>query len=95
MKIYQKYLKIYSEGLIGYATLSILFQSCLGSAAAMYILINGVNPMQMVQLFIVVILCMIFNGAVLSQQSAKTIFNLLLLSVFASTLLIIINALFL
>lgn len=93
MKTYQKYLDNYSRGLIGFATLSVLFQSCLGSAAAMYILMNGVTPGQMVQLFVIVILCMGFNGAVLSQQSAKTIFNLLLLSVLASTVLIIANAL--
>ncbi|MFL9837629.1 hypothetical protein ABS768_08980 [Flavobacterium sp. ST-75] len=53
MKTYQKYLENYKRGFIGFNTLGILFQSCLGSAAAMLVLQNGTSLAQMVQLFFI------------------------------------------
>ena len=94
MSSYQKYLDSYARGYIGFNTIAILFQSCWGSAAAMVILQNGNAPLQMVQLFFVVILCMIFNGSVLSQQKPKIVFNLLLASVFINTILLVLNVFF-
>jgi hypothetical protein len=94
MSTYQKYLDGYARGYIGFNTIAILFQSCWGSAAAMVILQNGNSPGQMVQLFFVVILCMVFNGCVLSQQKPKIVFNMLLASVTVNTLLLIANIFF-
>jgi hypothetical protein len=91
MSYYQKYLDNYSRGYIGYNTLGILFQSCLGSVAAMLVLQNGVSPAQMIQLFFVTIFCMCFNGAVLSQQKPKIVFNMLIATILVSVIISIIN----
>lgn len=91
MSYYQKCLDSYSRGLIGFNTLAILFQSCLGSAAAMMVLRNGTDQGQMIQLFFTVMSCMIFNGSVLAQQKPKLIFNLLLASIIINTTVIILN----
>ncbi|WP_109302506.1 hypothetical protein [Aquimarina sp. AU474] len=91
MKIYQEYLEEYTEGIIGYTPLAIIGQSCLGSVAAMFILMNGNSALQMFQLFIVTIMCMFYNGAMLSQQKPKLSFNLLVLSVAVSVVVTIIN----
>ncbi|MEW7277806.1 hypothetical protein ABW636_04360 [Aquimarina sp. 2201CG1-2-11] len=91
MKIYKEYLEEYSKGIIGYTPLAIIGQSCLGSVAAMFILMNGNSASQMFQLFIITIMCMFYNGAMLSQQKPKISFNLLIASVFASIVISIIN----
>ncbi len=91
MKIHQNYLNEYSQGLMGYAAIAIIGQSCLGSIAVMYTLMNGNAFPQMFQLFIITSMCMLYNGAILSQQKAKWSFNLLLISIISSIMFIIIN----
>ncbi|MES2485016.1 MAG: hypothetical protein V4581_03595 [Bacteroidota bacterium] len=76
---------------MGFTTLSVMVQSCIGGLTAMTILMNGTSPAQMVQLFFTVILCSGFNGAVLAQQSPKLVFNLLIVSVVVNILLMIVN----
>lgn len=94
MSYYKKCLDRYTQGLIGFSTLAILFQTCLGSAVAMMVLRNGTSFGQMVQLFFAVMSCMIFNGSVLAQQKPKLIFNLLLASVIINTTIIFLNLTF-
>lgn len=89
--MYQSYLEEYEKGIIGYSPIAIIGQSCLGSVAAMFVLMNGNSAIQMMQLFIVTILCMLYNAAILSQQKAKISFNLLILSIVASVLLVVLN----
>jgi hypothetical protein len=91
MKTYNNYLESYKRGLIGFATLSILAQSCLGSIAAMLILMGGTSAGQMIQLFFVTIFCMGFNGAVLAQQKPKFVFATLIISISLSIIFSIIN----
>ncbi|GAA4273091.1 hypothetical protein U6A24_07420 [Aquimarina gracilis] len=93
MKIYQKYLEEYSNGIIGYSPIAIIGQSCLGSVAAMFILMNGNEVIQMLQLFLITILCMFYNGAILSQQKPKISFNLLITSVTVSVAIVALNLL--
>ncbi|MBW1294424.1 hypothetical protein [Aquimarina litoralis] len=93
MKIYQNYLEEYTKGIIGYSPIAIIGQSCLGSVAAMFILMNGNSTIQMIQLFIITILCMFFNGAILSQQKPRISFNLLILSTVFSILFVVLNLL--
>jgi hypothetical protein len=93
METYKSYLEAYTKGLLGFNTLGILAQSCLGSIAAMTILMNGTRPLQIVELFFVIILSMGFNVMVLSQQSPKVIFNTLLISVCFNLLMTLINTL--
>ncbi len=91
MELYLNSLKEFKRDIRGYSTIFIIAQSCLGSVAAMYILINGVTPVQMFQLFLVTIACMGFNAGVLSQRSPRTIFNLFIVSLVISTVVLILN----
>ncbi|WP_459211910.1 hypothetical protein [Aquimarina rhabdastrellae] len=91
MSIYKKWTEEFKNGVIGYSSIAIIPQSCLGSIAAMFILMNGNNFAQMIQLFLVVVACMTFNAAVLSQQKPKMIFNLFIISIVTSIVLTIIN----
>jgi len=92
MSYYQKNLDGYIRGFMGFNALAVMVQSCIGGIAAMMVLQNGSTPAQMVQLFFVVILASGFNGAVLSQQKPKLVFDLLLLSVIGNSLIAILNA---
>jgi len=59
--------------------LTIVLQSCLGSIAAMFTLIDkGVYFMG--ELTLIVILCMAYNAAILAQQKVHFVFKLLVLS---------------
>jgi hypothetical protein len=91
MSTYQNLLNTYKSGYYGFTTMSVMVQSCLGGLTAMFILMNGAAPLQMVQLFFTVVLCSAFNGAVLAQQPPKLVFNLLIASVAVNTLLLIYN----
>ena len=91
MSVYHKYFEVFERGFIGYCTLGILAQSCLGSIAAMSILQNGTSFANMFQLFLVVVSCMAFNGAVLAQQKPKVVFNILIWSMLLSIVLSAVN----
>lgn len=91
MSVYQKYFQQFREGFIGNSTMGLLGQSCMGSVAAMSVLQNGTSFFQMFQLFLVVCGCMMFNGAVLSQQKPKTVFNILIFSVVTSVVISVFN----
>lgn len=69
----------------------LLAQSCLGGVASMIILSNGTSFLQMIQLGIVVLVCMSVNTGIIAQLNHKTIFNLLIASVFFSFLFITLN----
>lgn len=91
MRLYNTAFQNFDKNYIGGATMAILGQSCLGAAAAMYILSNGTSVLQMVQLGIIVFASMFANTSILAQMSHKTVFNLNILSVSLSVLLIIVN----
>lgn len=78
----------------GYSTIGIIGQSCIGSLAAMGLLMNAwPDFIKMIFLGLVTLLCMAFNAAVLAQLPAKTTFNLLIVSVLVSCGIIIVNLL--
>lgn len=91
MKTYNKILEEFKEFYLGYAVLAIIAQSCLGSIAAMCILKNGNDLIQMIQLSIIVLICMFFNGSILAQLKPKIVFNLFIISILLSLLMIVIN----
>lgn len=95
MTLYQKTLEDFKKGYLGFATLAIIGQSCLGGAAAMYVLKNGTSLLQMLQLALVVVACSFVNGAILAQQKPKLVFNLIISSVVISIVLIALNTLIL
>ncbi|MES2812896.1 MAG: hypothetical protein V4670_10545 [Bacteroidota bacterium] len=93
MTLYQKTFQDFEEGYLGFTTLAIIGQSCLGGAAAMYILQNGVSLFQMIQLAFVVLACSFANGAILAQQKHKLVFDLIGISVVISAFTIALNTL--
>ena len=91
MRLYNTLYKDFEGLYVGYSALAIILSSCLGSAAAMVILMNGHDFAQMLQLFMVVVVCMGYNSAVLAQMKPKFVFNMLILSLGTSLLLLLIN----
>ncbi|PKD20630.1 hypothetical protein APR41_13220 [Salegentibacter salinarum] len=91
MKLYQTLLADFEEMSMGYSAIGIIASSCLGSVAAMLILMNGHTFIDMLQLFIVVVVCMGFNTVILAQFKSKIVFNALLLSLAISSIFILIN----
>ena len=91
MSLYQKTLSDFNNNFIGFATLIVIGQSCLGSIAAMNVLKNGISLLQMIQLGIIVLICMLVNTSILAQMKHKVIFNLTIIGVISSVLFIFIN----
>lgn len=76
---------------MGSAAMAVIAQSCLGGAAAMYVLTNGTSIAQMIQLAIIVLACIFVNTSILAQMKHRVVFNLLILSTFLSVLFIFLN----
>lgn len=93
MTLYQKTLGDFQQSYVGFAALVIIGQSCLGGAAAMYILENGNSLVQMIQLGLVVITCTLVNVGILAQLTPKTVFNMTIFSAALSLLMILLNLL--
>lgn len=91
MRIYELLYKDFEELFLGYSTVAIILSSCLGSAAAMLILMNGHDFIQMTQLFLVVVVCMGYNASVLAQMKKRFVFNALIVSLLVSTVLLVLN----
>lgn len=91
MKLYQKLFIDFEEMYLAHATLGIIASSCLGSIAAMLVLMKGHAFINMFELFLIVVVCMGFNASVLAQMKPKFVFNTLIVSLSVSTLLIFIN----
>lgn len=91
-KFHERLFIEFKRNQLGYSTIAIIGQSCLGSAAAMVLLMGGMDMvLKMILLFLVTIFCMAFNGAVLAQLRPLTTFNLLILSIVMSTLVILLH----
>ena len=89
-KLYKSLLAEFKRELPGYSAIAIIPQSCIGSVAAMVLLIDDMDTVaKMSLLFLVTIFCMAYNGAVLAQLKPKITFNLLLLSLLFSFVIII------
>ncbi|MCX2836782.1 hypothetical protein OQ279_01345 [Salinimicrobium sp. MT39] len=91
MKLYNTLYKDFEDLYVGYSAVAIILSTCLGAAAAMVILMNGHDFIQMFQLFLVVAVCMTYMVTVLAQLKPKFVFNTLIFSLLLSTILLIIN----
>lgn len=89
--MYSKLLSDFKEMYLAYIPLMIILSSCLGSVAAMYILMQERSILQVIQLSICVIVCMTFNASILAQMKPKTVLNLLLISLLTNIILVFIN----
>ncbi|WP_343696655.1 hypothetical protein [Flavobacterium sp.] len=95
MTLYQTTFDIFNRNYMGSAAMAVIGQSCLGGAAAMYVLSNGTSITQMIQLAIIVLACIFVNTSILAQMKHKVVFNLLILSSVLSVVFILLNTLFL
>ncbi|WP_025739740.1 hypothetical protein [Aquimarina pacifica] len=86
--MYSKLINSFRQMYMAYIPLSIILSSCLGSIAAMYILMQERSLLQIIELTICVIICMTFNAAILAQMKPKFVFNLLIASLVINTTLI-------
>jgi len=93
MTLYQKTLDDFQMNYVGYAPLVVIGQSCFGAAAVMYVQENGIGFIQLFQMLVVILTCMMLNVCILSQQAPKLIFNFTICSVALSILLIVLNTL--
>lgn len=92
MNYYNKHLSDFKENYILYIPLSIILQSCIGSIAAMYILINSkISEFYLLELTLCVIVSMAYNAAIMAQLKLKWVFNLLILSLIVNIILITLN----
>lgn len=91
MKLYKLLYEDFEKLYVGYSALAIILSSCLGAAAAMVILMNGHDMVQMGQLLLVVAVCMNYMASVLAQMKPKFVFNSLIVSLAVSSILLIIN----
>tara|TARA_R110002072_G_scaffold172324_9_gene326403 strand:+ start:221 stop:505 length:285 start_codon:yes stop_codon:yes gene_type:complete len=89
--LYGTLLTEFNEMYYTYAALGIIASSCIGSIAAMLILMQGTGPLQMLEMFLVVSVAMWFNATILAQLKPKMVLNSLMVSVFVSILIIILH----
>lgn len=91
-RTYNSLLSEFKRFQTGYSALAIIAQSCIGSLAAMALLMNAWSMgLKMTLLALVTVFCMAFNAAVLAQLKAKMTFNLLLLSLIFNCGIIAVN----
>ena len=63
MKMYKNLLTEFERGQMGYAAIAIIGQSCIGSVAAMLILMSDLSKIPLMSLlFLVTIFCMVLMG---------------------------------
>jgi len=91
MAQYSKLFKEFNHNYFMYIPLTIIVQSCLGSVAAMLILMGGHDLFQVVQLFLCIIFCMMYNSSIMAQLNRKIVFNFFLLSIIVNGILIALN----
>lgn len=91
MKLYNTLYKDFEDLFVGYSAVAIILTTCLGAAAAMVILMNGHDFLQMFQLFVVLVGAMAYLVSVLAQMKPKFVFNTLILSIILSSLLLLVN----
>ncbi|WP_025743259.1 hypothetical protein [Aquimarina pacifica] len=94
MTLYTKMTADFSENYIGNSALAIILSTCLGSVAIMTTLSHGNSFLQMFMVFITVVLCSAHNAAILTVQKPKLVFDLLMISLIANSLIIVGNSLF-
>ncbi|MCX7548584.1 hypothetical protein OS188_11545 [Xanthomarina sp. F1114] len=92
MNFLNQYRHDFKENYILYIPLTIILQSCLGSVAAMLILMNSTSgTFHFFELTLCVVFAMGYNAVVYAQLKNKVIFNILIATLLVHISLIIIN----
>ncbi|WP_430498470.1 hypothetical protein [Gaetbulibacter sp. PBL-D1] len=92
MNTYNNLFKDFNDNYILYIPLSIILQSCIGSIAAMFILMNSTaTSFHFFQLTLCVVVSMSYNAAIFAQLKNKFVFNSLIVALVVNIMLIIVN----
>ncbi len=91
MLLYQKGLNDFKRNFTLYIPLSIILQSCVGSIAAMFILMNSKPHFLFLELTLCVTFAMAYNGIIYAQMKTKWVYNLLIVTMLVHIVLILIN----
>ena len=94
MSLFQTLSADFQKNYMANAILGILLSSCLGSIAAMLILADGSSLLHGIHLGWIVIICMIYNAAVLVNFKQKWVFILQVMSVLSSIISIALYLIF-
>jgi len=90
--MYHKSFKHFRTHYLQLIPLTIILQTCIASIAVLYLLKQPPTTAIMVQLAVGIYASSFYNGAIIAQLSVKTVYNLLIASIFINLLLIIIHA---
>ena len=74
---------------MSHAAFGIILSTCLGGVAVMTTLQQGLNISSLFQLFLIVIVCNMFNASFLTVQKPDIVFKALALSVIINVLVIL------
>jgi len=91
MTLYRKSFETFDHNFMAYSVMTVIAQSCIGAIAAMYVLMNGTSVLQMIQLAIVRLSCILVNTSVLAQAKPKLVFDSTIVSILFSIIFTIIN----
>ena len=91
MTTFSKFQNDFTHNIMGYSGLGIIISTCLGSVAVMITLMHGHTTFQMLAVMVSVILCSVYNAAIITIQKPKLIFNLLIASLVVNILIILLG----
>lgn len=74
---------------MSHTAFGIILSTCLGGVAVMTTLQQGLNFSSLFQLFLIVIVCNMFNASILTVQKPGIVFKTLALSVITNLLIIL------
>lgn len=94
MSVLQKMNQVFFKEYMANAVLGIILSSCLGSLAAMVILIDGFTAFNVIHLTWIVSICMLYNMAFIVHLKPKFVSGLLYVSVISSLLTILYRVIF-
>ncbi len=90
MNVFNSLSRSFTSSYMMMIPLSIIFQSCLGSIAVLFILKTG-GSFLLLQLGICIGVTMVYNASVLAQLKTSWVFKLLFLSIVVNLILLLIH----
>jgi len=90
IKIYTKALKDFETGFLGYAPITMMVLTCLGSISVMYLLKDN-SSTTIYELTVCVIACMGYNATILGQMKKKFSFNTLIFATIVNLIILLLN----
>jgi hypothetical protein len=88
MTLYNQFSNDFTKNYIGYSALGIVPSTTLGGVAVMTTLMHGHSFYQMAVVFVIVICSMSHTAAILTVQKSQIVFNLLIISLAVSLMII-------